>query len=101
MTPRSNMHLKQQEENTAEKKKKEKLISLIDQFTIFNGWMDGWTAERTQAPHDPGFFCQGRGEGIQARWPEYRIRTWDQYMRTYTYIYSEKQSKDMKILLAI
>ena len=40
LTPRPNMLLKQQDENTAEKKKKEKLISLIDQFTIFNGWMD-------------------------------------------------------------
>ena len=40
LTPRPNMLLKQQDENTAEKKKKEKLISLIDQFTTFNGWMD-------------------------------------------------------------
>ena len=34
------------------------LIFLIDQFTIFNGWMDSWA--------DPGLFVRG----IQARRPD-------------------------------
>ena len=82
LTPRPNMLLKQQEENTAEKKKKEKLISLIDQFTIS---MDGWTAGQTQARHDPGFLS---GRGVQAQQSEYKIRTWDQYIRTYTHTHT-------------
>ena len=44
--------------------------------------MGGWTAGRTQTRHDPGFFVRG---GVQARRPEYRIRTWDQYVRTRTH----------------
>ena len=47
------------------------LISLIDHFTMFNGWMN------SQA--DPcavlGFFFGGGG--VQARRSEYRIRIWD------------------------
>ena len=74
ITPRPNMLLKQQDENT-----ERKLISL--QFS-----MDGWTARRTQARHDTGFFVGGGGgggRGVKARRPEYRIRTWDQNIRTH------------------
>ena len=56
------------------------LISLIDHFTIFNGWMDS----RANPCADPEFLS---GEGVQARRPEYRIRTWDQYIRTHAYMY--------------
>ena len=46
--------------------------------------MDGWTARRTQARHDTGFLSGGGGGGgVKARRPEYRIRTWDQYIRTH------------------
>ena len=34
------------------------LISLIDQFTIFNGWTDGQPAEPGA---DPGFYVRGEG----------------------------------------
>ena len=54
------------------------LISLIDQFRIFNGWTAGRTQARIQD------FCQG--VGVQARPPEYRIRTWDQYIHTYVHV---------------
>ena len=47
------------------------LISLIDQFRISNGWMDG-------QPGGP----MGGG-GCQARPPEYRIRTLDQYILSF------------------
>ena len=40
---------------------------------------DGWTAGWTHVPILD--FCQRKG--VQARWPEYRIRTWDQYIHTY------------------
>ena len=42
------------------------MISL--QFSM-DGRMDGWTAGRTQARHDPGFFV--RGWEVQARRAEY------------------------------
>ena len=50
--------------------------------------MDGWTAGRRSR-----IFCQGGGGGggVQARPPEYRIRTWDQYIRTYVYIHTHLQ----------
>ena len=54
------------------------LISLVDHFTIFNGWKDGWTDPCA----DPGFLSV---EGVQARRPAYRIRTWDQYIPTYVH----------------
>ena len=44
------------------------LISLVDHFTIFNGWKDGWTDPCA----DPGFLSV---EGVQARRPAYRNRT--------------------------
>ena len=45
-------------------------ISLFDQFTIFNGWMDCVMDERADPCAGPGFFCRG---GVQARRSEYRI----------------------------
>ena len=60
------------------------LISLIDHFTIFNGWTAGGTHARIQD------FCQGKA--VQAQWPKYRIRTWDQYIRTHTYIHTHVQT---------
>ena len=45
--------------------------------------MDGWTAERTHARIKD--FCKGKG--VQARWPEYRIRTCDQYIHTNIHTY--------------
>ena len=53
------------------------LISLIGHL------MDGWTAERTHARIKD--FCKGKG--VQARWPEYRIHTCDQYIRTCIHTY--------------
>ena len=38
------------------------LISLIDHFTIFNGWKDGWT----EPCADPGFFSVEGGPGPTA-----------------------------------
>ena len=55
------------------------LISLIDQFTIFNGWMDGQPGRPRRGSRT---FCQG-GPGPTAR---IVIRTWCQYIRTHTYI---------------
>ena len=56
------------------------LISLINQWTIFNGWMDGQPGGPMRGSRN---FCQG--VGVQARRPEYRIRTWDTHARTCTH----------------
>ena len=62
------------------------LISLINQWTNFNGWMDGQPGEPMRGSR---IFCQG--VGVQARRPEYRIRTWDTHTRaracTHTHAY--------------
>ena len=64
------------------------LISLIDHFTIFNGFhhgrMDGRTHARIQD------FCQWKG--VQARRPAYRIRTWDQYIPTYVHAHTHART---------
>ena len=52
------------------------LISLINQWTIFNGWIDGQPGGPMRGSRN---FCQG--VGVQARRPEYRIRTWDTHTR--------------------
>ena len=54
------------------------LISLVDHFTILNGWKDGWTDPCA----DPGFLSVEGGPGPR---PAYRIRTWDQYVPTYVH----------------
>ena len=52
------------------------LISLINQWTIFKGWMDGQSGGPMRGSRH--FF---QGVGVQARRPEYRIRTWDTHTR--------------------
>ena len=46
------------------------LISLINQWSIFNGWMDGQPGGPMRRSRN---FCQG--SGVQARRAEYRIGT--------------------------
>ena len=59
------------------------LISLIDQFTIFNGWMDS----RADPGADPGFFCQGGGGGPGPTARIHDMHETNIYVRTYTNIH--------------
>ena len=50
-----------------------------------DGWIDGWMDSQADPCTDLRFLTWG---GVQPRWPEYRIRTWDQYVRTHTHTHT-------------
>ena len=59
------------------------IISLIDQFTIFNGWIDS----QADPGADPGLFVRGEGgPGPTARIQDPHMGPIHMYVRTHTYI---------------
>ena len=70
------------------------LISLIDQFRIFNGWMDGWTAGRTQARIQDFLSGEGGGGSRPDRQNTGSAHGTNTYVRMYTYIRMYRQAHD-------
>ena len=69
------------------------LISLINQWTFFNGWMDS----RADPCVDPGFFVSGGGGGGGGGGgpgPTARIQDIHTHTRTHAYILMYKQAHE-------